>query len=174
MNNPRQEFSKIYDQYINKIYRFVFLKVNSRDTAEDLCSETFLKAWEAFKTKDLKLIKNYQAFLYQIARNVVIDYYREKGRTNIISAEFVSIEDPRPNVEEKSFLDSDLSEVKAVLANLKQNYQEVIIWRYIDDLSIKEISKLLGKSEGTARVVLHRALKSLKDNLGKRDKFEIG
>jgi RNA polymerase sigma-70 factor, ECF subfamily len=173
MNDLRQEFSKIYDKYINKIYRFVFLKVNSKDVAEDLCSETFLKAWETFKTKDLKLIKNYQAFLYQIARNTVIDYYREKSRTNIISAEFVSIEDPRTNIEEKSSLDSDLTEVKAVLADLKQNYQEVIIWRYVDDLSIKEIAKLLGKPEGTVRVVLHRALKSLKNNLEKRNKFEI-
>lgn len=164
MKNPRKKFSKIYDQYINKIYRFIFLKVNSQDIAEDLCSETFLKGWEVFKN-DSNKIENPQAFLYQIARNLVIDHYREKGRTQFVSADCVPIEDPRPTIEERSFLNSDIDKIRMVLANLKQDYQEVIIWHYIDDLSITEIAKLLNKSEGTIRVMLHRALKTLKQKL---------
>jgi len=170
MRNPRKKFSKIYDQYINKIYRFIFLKVNSQDIANDLCSETFLKGWEAFKnqkskSKNQKPIENPQAFLYQIARNLVIDHYREKGRTQFVSADYVPIEDPNPGLEEKSFLNSDIDTIRLSLVNLKEEYQEIIIWHYIDDLSIAEIAKMLNKPEGTIRVMLHRALKALKEKL---------
>ena len=92
MRNPKQKFSKIYNQHIEKIYRFIFLKVNSQERAEDLTSKTFLKGWEAFKNSgnsSQNTIDNPRAFLYKIARNLVIDYYREKGRTQIISTEYV-------------------------------------------------------------------------------------
>jgi len=73
MANYRREFSKIYDQCIDKIYRFIFLKVNSKEIAQDLCSETFLKGWETYK-KNTK-IENPSAFLYRIASILVIDYF---------------------------------------------------------------------------------------------------
>jgi RNA polymerase sigma-70 factor (ECF subfamily) len=163
MKKAKKEFSKIYDQYIEKIYRFIFLKVSSEEIAQDLCSETFLKGWEAFKNN--KEIENIQAFLYQIARNLVIDHYREKGRTKIVSAEYIPIIDPRPGLEEKIFLNSELNQVKTALFNLKEDYQNVIIWYYLDDLPLPEIAKILDKSEATTRVMLHRALKSLKNEL---------
>ena len=86
MANKRKEFGKIYDKYIDKIYRFIFLKVSSEDVTKDLCSETFLRGWEAFQ--DEKKIDNIQAFLYQIARNLVIDHYREKGRAQVAGISF--------------------------------------------------------------------------------------
>jgi len=169
MANPKKRFSKIYDQYVEKIYRFVFLKVNSQETAEDLTSKVFLKGWEAFKksgNKGENKIDNPQAFLYQIARNSVIDYYREKGRTQIVSAEFTSqIADPRTNIEETAKTNSDFEIVKQAMQNLKGDYQEVIVWHYLDDLSISEIAKVLNKQEGAVRVMLHRALKSLRNEL---------
>lgn len=164
MSKKQKIFSKIYDRYIDKIYRFIFLKVSSQEIAEDLCSETFLRGWETFR-EDQNKIENPQAFLYQVARNLVIDHYREKGRTQIVSADYVPIADPRANFEEKSFLNSDLARIKVVLADLKGDYQEVIIWHYIDDLSISEIAKMENKSEGAVRVMLHRALKTLQNNL---------
>ena len=164
MSNPRKAFSQIYDQYVEKIYRFVVLKVSSQEIAEDLTSETFIRCWEKFK-EDQDRIENTQAFLYQIARNLVTDHYREKGRTQFVSADFVSIVDPRPTLEENSLTNSDLDTIKAGLINLKENYQEIIIWHYIEDLSVPEIAKILTKSEGAVRVTLHRALKSLKKEI---------
>jgi len=171
MPNPRKSFSKIYDKYIDKIYRFIFLKVNSQEITEDLSSETFLRGWEAFKRsqspnpKNPK-IENIQAFLYQIARNLVIDYYREKGHTKVISAEYaLKVADPRVNLEKEAILNSDLDTVRQALVNLKENYQDVIIWRYLDELSIAEIAQIVDKSEGTVRVMLHRALNALKNEL---------
>jgi len=163
MSNPRKIFSQIYDRYINKIYRFIFLKVNSQEIAQDLTSETFLRGWESFKSGNK--IENPQAFLYKIARNLVTDHYREKGKARIISAEYVKITDPRTNLEEKALLNSDLDNVKAALTNLKEDYQNVIIWRYLDDLPIPEIAKIMDKSEEATRVQLHRALKALKNEL---------
>jgi len=163
MANLRKIFSKIYDQYVEKIYRFIFLKVNSQEKAEDLASETFLRGWESFKQNNN--IKNPQAFLYKIARNLVIDYYREKGKTQVISAEYAQIIDPRTNLEEKAVLNSDLAQIKKALANLKDDYQTIIIWHYLDDLPVSEIAKILDKSEESIRVMLHRALKKLRGEI---------
>lgn len=166
MNNPRKVFSQIYDDCIDKIYRFIFFKVNSQEIAQDLCSETFLRGWQSFKNNKKK-IENPQAFLYQIARNLVVDHYRDKGRTQTVSADCVPIIDPGEDLEEQALLRSDLDTIKSALTGLKDEYQEVVIWHYIDDLSIPEISKMLNKSEGAVRVTLHRALKSLKNKVEK-------
>ena len=164
MNNPRKVFSQIYDDCIDKIYRFIFFKVNSQEIAQDLCSETFLRGWQSFKNNKKK-IENPQAFLYQIARNLVVDHYRDKGRTQTVSADCVPIIDPGEDLEEQALLRSDLDTIKSALTGLKNEYQEVVIWHYIDDLSIAEISKMVDKSEGAVRVTLHRALKSLKNKI---------
>lgn len=170
MANPRRKFSKIYDQYINKIYRFIFLKVNSQEIAEDLSSETFSKGWLAFKKAEnpnnkAQKIENPSAFLYKIARNLVIDFYREKGKAQIISVENVRTIDPRINLEEKAKLNSDIDTIRYALVNLKEDYRDVIIWRYLDELSIAEIGKMMDKSEEAVRVMLHRALKAVKNEL---------
>jgi len=170
MDKQREIFSGIYDEYIDKIYRFIFLKVSSQETAQDLTSETFLRGWEAFQRSqnpnpgEMK-IENMQAFLYQIARNLVTDFYREKGKNQIISAENLRIADPQANLEEKAKFSSDFEQIKVSLADLKEDYQEVIILHYINDLSIKEIAKTLNKPEGTIRVILHRGLKELREIL---------
>jgi len=171
MVNQRKIFSSIYDKYVDKIYRFIFIKVSSQEIAEDLCSETFLRGWQVFKERED--IENPPAFLYQIARNLIIDHYREKGKAKIVSAEYTPILDPREGLEEKANLSSDLEGVRRSLANLKGDYQDVIIYRYLDELSVPEIAKILNKSEGTIRVTLHRALKTLKDEINKIDVKEV-
>ena len=167
MANLRKIFSKIYDRYIGKIYRFIFFKVNSQEIAEDLTSETFLRTWESFKNENQE-IENIQAFLYQTARNLVIDYYRERGKAQLISADFHSpIIDPRQNLEERAMLRSDLNTIRMALAELKEDYQNIIIWHYLDDLPISEVAKLLGRTEEATRVLLHRALNALKNEIEK-------
>lgn len=161
MADTRKTFGQIYDRYIEKIYRFIFFKVNSQEIAEDLASETFLKTWKVFKNEE-KSIENMQAFLYKTARNLVIDYYRKNGKVQIVSVDNPSITDPSQNLEEKEMLRSDVNMVKAALTNLKDDYQNVIIWHYLDDLPIQEISYILGRTEDATRVLLHRALEALK------------
>jgi len=170
MDNYKEQFSQIYDQYIDKIYRFVYLKVNSQEIAEDITSKVFLRGWEAYKTKfeirNSKFeIKNIGAFLYQIARNLVTDHYREKGRAKFVSIENSPIIDPNQGLEEKAILSSDVEAVRHSLSDLKEDYQNVIIWHYLDDLSIPEVAKMLGRTEEATRVLLHRALGALRSKI---------
>lgn len=162
MSDKKKEFSKIYDRYIEKIYRFIFLKVSSAEIAQDLCSEAFLKGWEKFNRDP---VENPQALLYRIARNLVVDHYRQKGRTQIVPADDLPIADPRPSLESSIANSSDLDQIKVGLANLKDDYQNVIIWHYIDDLSIPEVAKLLERTEDATRVLLHRALEALRNGI---------
>jgi len=164
MANLRKIFSKIYDRYIDKIYRFIFFKVNSQEIAQDLTSETFLKTWETYRNGNPE-IKNIQAYLYKTARNLVIDFYREKGKVQIVSADNPFIVDPAPNLEEKAGLSSDIDQIRQALTNLKDDYQNVIIWHYLDGLPISEISQMLDRTEEATRVLLSRALKTLREKL---------
>ena len=163
MPNPKEEFSKIYDQHIDKIYRFIFLKVNSQEIAEDLTSETFLKGWKSFQNP--QDIENPSAFLYKIARNLVIDHYRQKAQKNTVKVEDFNIIDTRSNLEENAILTSDLNVTMKAMENLKDDYQTVIVWRYLDDLSISEMAEMLQKSEEATRVMIHRAIKKLRKHL---------
>ncbi|MEK9135244.1 MAG: RNA polymerase sigma factor [Patescibacteria group bacterium] len=165
MADLKETFSQIYDQLIGKIYRFVFLKVNSEATAQDITSEAFTRCWECFKNGDT--IDNPSAFLYQIARNLVTDYYREKGKNQIVSVENTTIADPSDDFSE-AMLKSDINTVKLVLAGLKDDYQNVIIWHYLDDFSIQEVAKMMDRTEDNTRVLLHRALESLRKKCNKQ------
>lgn len=168
MANQKKEFSKIYDKYIEKIYRFIFLKVSSQEIAEDLASETFLRGWESFKNG--LVIENPQAFLYQIARNLVTDHYREKGKAQFVSIDNTPIIDSNSKMEEKAFLSLDIENIRSSLTGLKEDYQNVIIWHYLDDLPIQEVAYMLDRSEDATRVLLHRALEGLRKNMKAKTK----
>lgn len=164
MSSPQEQFSAIYDQYIEKIYRFVYLKVNSREVAEDITSRVFLKGWEAYQ-KDQK-IKNVGAFLYQIARNDVISHYRQKGRTNAMMANPPGdFADHRTDIHEKAVLNADMEMVKSAILGIKKEYQDVIILHYLEDMPTEQIAEILGRPAGTVRVMIHRGLESLKNEL---------
>jgi len=124
MNNSEKKFSKIYDQYIAKIYRFVFLKVSSQEVAEDISSRVFMKGWEVFR-QDVDKIENPKAFLYQVARNMVIDYYREKGRTKTVSVDNMPnmMVDPRTSPQDRAIMNADIDKIKVALAGLSDDYQ---------------------------------------------------
>lgn len=164
MENNKEIFTKIYDTHVEKIYRFIFLKVSSQDIAQDLCSQTFIRAWDRFKD-DSGGIDSPQAFIYQIARNLVIDHYRERGKAQFVQIEKLPIIDPRTDIEEKSLQDSDFGDIRAVMANIRPEYQDIVTFHYIEQLTVPEIAKMLNKTEGNVRVTLHRALKSIKSKI---------
>lgn len=161
-NKDHEAYGQFYDLYIDRIYRFVYFKVNSEDDAKDLTSEVFLKTWQYIKED--KKIKNLNAFVYMVARNCVIDFYRVKSRKNE-NEEFIN--ENHLNLAEDSLLlkkikDSEVSTVLKALATLKEEYREAITLHYLDELSVKEMSQILDKSPGTIRVMLYRSLNSLK------------
>jgi RNA polymerase sigma-70 factor (ECF subfamily) len=162
MVDRKQEFSKIYDEHIGRIYRFVYLKVSSRDTAEDLSSEVFLRFWKKFSNET---VDNERAFLYGIARNVVADHYRKRHTSSVSLEEATPELVQDPHFVEAAALSSDMDQVRKALVGLNDDYQNLIIWRYLDELSISEIAQIEGKSEESVRVGLHRALHQLRGKL---------
>ncbi len=124
-------------------------------------------------------IDNLQAFLYQTARNVVIDFYRRRGSLKdepIFRDEAreeqlkIDIADPKQDPLKKIQLSSDIEEVKKALQKIREEYREVIILRFIEELSVKETAAVLGKTEGAVRVLLHRAVASLREIMKVRTK----
>jgi RNA polymerase sigma-70 factor (ECF subfamily) len=169
-NKDHEAYGRFYDLYVDKIYRFVFFKINSVEDAKDLTSEVFLKTWQYIK--DDKAIKNLNAFVYMVARNCVIDFYRQRSRKDQ-SEEAIS--EAHFNISENNLLlkqmaDSETSEVIAALSQLKDEYREAIVLRYLNELSAKEMSQILGKAPGAVRVLLYRALNALKSAISNKNK----
>src|SRR3989339_82644 len=163
----KREFIKLYDDFAPRIHRFINLKINSVHDSEDLTSETFFKFWQKSRENRLNNIKiEYpRAMLYRIAGNLVIDFYRKKSRKEVsLDPEDKIITKIKDQVDlvVSSNLNSDMDQIKTALAQLREEHQNAIVWRYLDELSTKEIAEILGKSEGAARVLIHRALNALK------------
>ena len=163
----RRQFVKFYDKYAPRIYRFVYLKVNSPQDSEDLTSEAFFKFWRNISEKNNK-IDNPRALLYKIANNLVIDLYRKKSRTELIldpeDSVLAKIKD-KTDLNKKLNLDYDIIKMRKAISKLKQEHQNIIIWHYLDDFSAKEIAQILEKPEGSIRVKIHRGLKELRKRL---------
>ena len=170
-NKDPEAFGRIYDQYSEKIYRFIFFKVSNIQEAEDITSEVFLKAWQYLVDKGKnKTIENLNAFLYTVARNSIIDFYRKKSKEAANEAELNhdaigQVADKGQDIEEKAAIGSEMQIIQDAIKELKEEYRELITLRYLNELSIKEIAKILDKSRGAVRVSLFRATKTLKSFL---------
>ena len=162
MEEINQYFSEIYDQYVAKIYRFIYLKVSTQEIAEDLSSEVFLRLYRHVQ-KNNPAIENAQAFLYQIARNVVADHYRGR-KVTVVSIEktTIEIEDIGEKTREQAEVSLEMDRIRQALSELQDDYQNLIIWKYLDELSVPEIAQITGKTEDNVRVGVHRALQALK------------
>lgn len=161
----QKEFEKIYDQHIERIYRFVHLKVNSKETAEDITADIFTRCWQAYSNG--QKIEHISGFLYRLARNAVSEFYRNNSKTKIITnnnENATMIYDDVTFIE-KINLDTEMEQVKKALANIQDEYQDLIIWRYLEELEISEIAKILEKSEQAVRMQLSRAMAALRSRL---------
>lgn len=156
-----EAFAALYDSYVQRIYRFIFFKVSSAAEAEDIASEVFLKVWHYIQ--NAKEVKSFSGLLYRIARNCVIDHYRARAnRPEVELHEETEITDGgkwmlgiHAKIENENL-------VKA-LKRLKQEYQEVITLKYIDELETEEIAEITGKGKVAVRVTLHRAVHKLRE-----------
>ena len=188
ITDNQKYLSNIYNQYADSIYRFLLLKTSSVETAQDLVSETFVRFVRKINTNEANearphsmlnevgprdRVQNPRAFLYQTARNLAVDYYRKKSKTvfpendlredgNIYNDTVV---DDISEIAKKFDLEKDILRVQKTLLQLRDEYAEVVILRYIEEMSFLEISEIVGKPEGAIRVILHRAIKELRENL---------
>jgi len=166
-----KDFGKIYDRYVEKIYRFVYLKVSSKELAEDITSEVFLKTFQVFKKQKTKKIKNPGAFLFKTAKNILTDFYRKRSRFYLSSLEEIKeIQDPSQEVVQKEIVREETNKILQAMSHLKEDYRDLLIWYYVEDLSIPEIAKITEKSENAVRVSIHRAMNALKKVLEEEEK----
>lgn len=164
MSDKKEQFSHIYDEYIGKIYRFVYLKVDVRETAEDITSKVFTNGWRVYQGD--KEINNIGAFLYRIARNAVIDYYKEKGRTKTVPMSVISeTADGKIDLHKEAILNAETEKVKLAIKNLKKDYQDALILYYLEDIPVEEVASIMDRPPGTVRVMIHRGLKDLRREL---------
>lgn len=153
-------FSEIYDQYIDKVYRFVFLKVNSEVSAQDITSETFTRFWQqVYREKE---IKNPSAFLYKTARNLLVDFYRQKDLLPSPLEVLPQPKDPNPDPEQTFAVQDNLKKVQDALFSLEHPYRQALFLYYIEEEPITKVALAIDKSEGATRTIIHRGLKKLK------------
>lgn len=156
-HDSKKEFMDAYEKYADAIYRHCFFRVYSKGKAEELVQETFMKAWQYLA--EGKKVDNMKAFLYHIATNLIIDESRKKKEESLdvllaISDAFEPSLDGRRVIEQSALM----HEIRTVIEKLPQEYKEVVIMRYIDDLDPREIAEALGISANNVSVRLHRAL----------------
>ncbi len=158
-----EAFGVLYDRYLEKIYRYVYYKTFNKEVAEDITSDVFHKALQKIATFD-KEKGTFSAWLYRIARNSVIDYYRTKQTDVPIEDVFdLGISD---RTEESLDAISDLSKVTTYLETLNSKQREIIILRIWEELSYREIADLVGGSEDSVKMAFSRGIRLLRDQLG--------
>lgn len=160
-------FGEIYDVLVTPLYRYVYYRVNSVDLAEDLVEETFLKVWENL-SKYKEGASPFSSWVYRIAHNLVVDHYRKQGPTEEVdenTADEARHSDPKGETHLK------LTQIRLhqLIKKLPEDGQQVIILKFINNLSNEEISAATGKSEGSIRVIQSRALAKLRQLLGHAD-----
>lgn len=164
----KNAFGEIYRIFLDRIYRFVYFLVRDEHLAEDITQNTFLKAWK--KIGDFSSERGtVQAFLYTIARNLVIDTQRKK-KEQILSVEIENLIPSGENLEE-NFINGEIrEEIRKSLEILPEEDREIVALKYFEDMDYKEIAEIVRKKEGAIRVRMFRALKILREFLEKGSK----
>ncbi|HMU43195.1 MAG TPA: RNA polymerase sigma factor [Ignavibacteriaceae bacterium] len=169
------EFGVLFDLYYHKIFGYILRRTMNYDLAGDIVAETFLKAFlkiNEFKWKDVSI----SSWLFKIATNEINQYYRKQKYTpcsldllldrdefDIMNNE--NLEEERARIEEELKNNDDFILVQKKLEELPVKYQEVIALKYFEEKSVKEISEILGKKEGTVKSLISRGLQRLRNSL---------
>jgi RNA polymerase sigma-70 factor, ECF subfamily len=158
MMASQTSFLKYYQKYKDKIYNFFWYRVYfNRSLAEDLTSEVFIKALAHYDGFDHN--GSFQAWIYTIARNHFINYCRQAGREVSLESAF-QIKD---NYLNRINAGIELEKVFAYINELSDNHRDVLLFKFVDGLSNKEIADLLNKEEGAVRTQISRAMATLKE-----------
>lgn len=171
-NGDSVAFGALYDRYGERIYRFIFLKTGHKSDAEDIMHEVFLAGWRTIGSYELRNAIPFTSWLYRIAGNRVIDWYRtrkgnssldEMTESNTLPIELAST----GHTALLEALDRGLAmdAVMRGIRGLNDTEQSVILMRYVEDLSPEETGLALGKTAGAVRLIQHRALAKLKKKL---------
>lgn len=160
ISNIEDIFLEWYGAHNDGIFRFCLLKTSNRNVALDITQETFTKVWEYISAGNE--IKEPKAFLYRIATNMIIDYYRKKKSDSLdtmLEAGF----DPagEDTLSPEKF--SEIQELHAKLDTLEDKHKDILIMRFVNDMSVQDIAAIYDEHQNTISVRIHRALEKLKN-----------
>ena len=165
-----QAFDEVYEMYANGVNRHVLLRIPSKEEAEDIKQEVFLKLWDYLISSE-RSVKNLKALIYKITQNLIAAYYVNQGLNKThkdkdkIDLEEVAwkVEDKRVNMEKELEVRTKIEIISKKISEVDNvEYEQVIRLKLFDELSHREIANILKKPEGHVRVILHRGLKKLR------------
>ncbi len=159
-NDKQALFSKLFEEYQDNIFRFVFFRVGNRSIALDITQDTFIKLWGHISKGGT--IEHEQAFVYRVAKNAVIDYYK-KSKSSSLDELLEGGYDPEAKVyTDELFRNDDLRLVQNLLEDLDEESRQIIFLRYTEEKPIEEIALLYGKTANAMTVRIHRIIQKLK------------
>lgn len=160
-DGDEEAFGCLYDEFVDALYKFIRFKVTDPDQAEDLLQDVFIKAWHGIPKLDLTDL-HFSAWLYTVAGNTVNDYFRRMYRR----PQTVTL---NPDIEITSAHDTgraaeasmNTGHVRAALDKLPPDYKQVLELRFIQEFTVEETARVMGKNNVSTRVLQYRALKKL-------------
>ncbi|OGO65010.1 MAG: hypothetical protein A2029_03585 [Chloroflexi bacterium RBG_19FT_COMBO_47_9] len=161
-------FGDLYETHAPVIFRYLFAHLDNSMDAEDLTGEVFLKAWQSLP-KYIEHGVPFLAFLFRIAHNALVDHYRQNKRIEHKSPDDMDgyKAEGIPEPVEIVSIRMEHQQILRVLSKLRADYQSVLTLRFISELSPKETSQVMERSVGAIRVLQHRALAALREELDK-------
>lgn len=165
-NGDKESFWLVYDIMLWPLYNFVFYKVSNKELAEDITEEVFIRAWEKIGTYKIESGIPFSSWIYKIASNLIIDYYRKFKYETFLDPEF-DIEDEQSVRALKESTENIYNQklLSHALTKLSEDQKDVIIFKYVNDLEYSDIAIILWKPEWTIRQLHSRALQKLKSLL---------
>jgi RNA polymerase sigma-70 factor (ECF subfamily) len=159
--NEIAAFSKLYQLYLPKLYNYAFYRTGSKQEAEDVVSSTFIKALEHLKKEEIKYI-SFKNWLYKVCSNIIIDNWRKSSYAECALPCCFDNND----VDFSGKIDDKLT-ILQILYQLTEEQQQVLLLRYVQDLSICQVAEIMGKSEGAVKQLAYRGLNNMKERMAK-------
>jgi RNA polymerase sigma-70 factor, ECF subfamily len=159
-----EAFGRLYDIYADRIYRHIYYRTGNTDDAKDLMQEVFTRAWQALP-RYKKSKTPFLGWLFTIAHNRIIDYYRAKKDYACLTDDII-IPDHAPGPDKLAEAQFTQQAVRKAILQLPGDQQQVVIMSFIEGFEYHEIAAALNKSEGNIRVIIHRALKKMREIMG--------
>lgn len=158
-NDTEEAFLKLYDECADGLFRHCYFRVSSREVAEELTQEAFLRVWSYLA--EGKTVDKPKPFLYRVASNLIVDHYRAKKETSLDALAEDGF-DPAGDTGSSVVEYAAGQQVLGLLEKLEPQYREILTLRYVDGLSIGEIADIIGQTENVVSVRIHRGIEKLK------------
>lgn len=168
------QLAALYESYYNKISRYAFVRLGNQADAEELAGEVFLRALESldsYKERGVPM----QAWLFRIAHNLIVDYYRKAKNQKTVSVDTISIKaEAKSDPEAQVMMEFEITRVRKALGRLTESQRKVIELRFFGELTSEEAGQVLNKRPGAVRELQSAAIKALRNLLNEEQSLKNG